>query len=438
MSLLGWTNDLPEYWEAKPLRTVARHVVSNVNKVTHPYEIPVRLCNYTDVYHNEFITLGLDFMRATASEAEIEKFGLRVNDVLITKDSESWDDIGIPALVRQTSDDLVCGYHLALVRALSDKMTGDFLFRCLQAKPVRVQLELAANGVTRFGIPKSEIGSLRLPVPPLPQQRTIADFLDREMARLNALVAVKERVLGLLAEKHEALIARAVTTGVSPDVSFRYSNISWSEVIPTHWEVWKLGHLAKVGNGSTPNRSHTAYWTGGTIPWLNSSIVNRYEATRAEQFVTEYALNECHLPIVPAGSVLVAITGQGKTRGRAVVLSFNSTINQHIAYVTPDASRLDAWYLRWVFLSAYGFLRSVSDDVGGTKGALTCEDLSNFLVPLPPLDEQRKIASYITSKSSRLEALRSAISKSKKLLLERRSALVSGAVTGKVEMAGAA
>lgn len=370
MSLLDWKEDLPENWQAKPLRTVARYVVSNVDKVTREGEIPVRLCNYADVYHREFITLGLDFMHATASEAEIDRFGVRVDDVLITKDSESWDDIGIPALVRQTSDDLVCGYHLALIRALRDKITGAFLFRCLQAKPVRVQLELASNGVTRFGIPKSEIGMLRLPVPPLAQQRAITNYLDRETARLDALIGAKERVLTLLADKRQALISCAVTRGLDPSVPLRDSGIPWLGEIPAHWEVWKLGHSASVGNGSTPSRSNATYWTDGTIPWLNSSVVNRHEATEADQFVTEIALRECHLPLVRGGSVLVAITGQGKTRGRAVVLSFDATINQHLAYVSPNLSRLDPWFLRWIFLSAYAFLRSISDDAGGTKGAL--------------------------------------------------------------------
>ena len=171
MSLLAWIDQLPNNWEAKPLRSVADYVVSNVDKVPDDDEIPVRLCNYTDVYNNEFITPALDFMQATASEAEIAKFGLAVDDVIITKDSESWDDIGVPALVQETTGGLVCGYHLALLRPFKQKMDGAFLFRCLQAKPVRVQLELAANGVTRFGIPKSEIGTMRLPVPPLPQQR---------------------------------------------------------------------------------------------------------------------------------------------------------------------------------------------------------------------------------------------------------------------------
>ena len=243
MSLLAWTGQLPDNWEAKPLRSAADYVVSNVDKVPDDDEILVRLCNYTDVYNNEFITPALDFMQATASEAEISRFGLAVDDVIITKDSESWDDIGVPALVRETAGDLVCGYHLARLRPLKNKMNGAFLFRCLQAKPVRVQLELAANGVTRFGIPKSEIGTMRLPVPPLPQQRAIADYLDRETARLDALVAAKERVIGLLAEKRRALITRATTRGLDTHAPLRDSGIPWLGKIPAHWTRSHLKRL---------------------------------------------------------------------------------------------------------------------------------------------------------------------------------------------------
>ena len=126
MSFLDWTSELPVGWEAKPLRSTADYVVSNVDKVPADDEVPVRLCNYTDVYNNEFITLALEFMHATASEDEIAKFGLEVDDVIITKDSESWDDIGVPALVRETANDLVCGYHLALLRPPKRKMDGAF------------------------------------------------------------------------------------------------------------------------------------------------------------------------------------------------------------------------------------------------------------------------------------------------------------------------
>ena len=128
-SFLNRASNLPAHWSAKPLRAVADYTVSNVDKVPTDNEASVRLCNYTDVYNNEFITLDLDFMRATATEVEIEKFGLKVDDVVITKDSESWDDIGVPAIVKETAADLVCGYHLAILRPRKQTLDGPFLFR---------------------------------------------------------------------------------------------------------------------------------------------------------------------------------------------------------------------------------------------------------------------------------------------------------------------
>ncbi|MGH9346966.1 MAG: hypothetical protein ACRD26_06820 [Vicinamibacterales bacterium] len=191
-------------------------------------------------------------MEATATEAEIAKFHFAVDDVVITKDSESWDDIGVPALVTETAGDLVCGYHLALLRPRKEEMHGAFLFRCLQAKPIRVQLELAANGVTRFGLPKSEIGVMTIPVPPISQQRAIADYLDRETARIDALIAAKERLLWLLAEKRRALITRAVTRGLDAAAPLRDSGIPWLGEIPVHWETKRMKYLFRLVSEPAP------------------------------------------------------------------------------------------------------------------------------------------------------------------------------------------
>ena len=166
--------------------------------------------------------------------------------------------------------------------------------------------------------------------------------------------------------------------------------------------------------------------------------MNQYEARHADQFVTETALRECHLPLVRSGSGLVAITGQGKTRGQAVVLSFDATINQHLAYVSPDLSRLDPWFLRWTLLSAYEFLRSISDDAGGTKGALTCEDVANVRVPVPPIDEQRAIVAHIANGTSKLNGLHAATERTTGLLKERRAALIAAVVTGQIDVESAA
>lgn len=212
----NWPAQVPTDWEVVPLRAVADYEVSNVDKKSDDAEHPVRLCNYVDVYHNEFITLDLDFMQATATPVEAAKFSVRIDDVIITKDSESWDDIGVPAHVRETAADLVCGYHLAQIHPRRDRLSGSFLLRCLQSRPIRLQLELAANGVTRFGLPKAAIGSVRLPLPPLNTQRIIADFLDAETARIDSLIAAKKSLLAILAEKRRALVTQAVTRGLDP------------------------------------------------------------------------------------------------------------------------------------------------------------------------------------------------------------------------------
>lgn len=274
-----------------------------------------------------------------------------------------------------------------------------------------------------------DVLKIRIPFPPLSQQRAIADYLDRETARIDALIAAKERVLGLLAEKRRALITRAVTRGLDPHAPLRDSGLPWLGEIPEHWETWKIAHVASVGNGSTPNRDTSEYWTGGTIPWLNSAVVNQEEVTAADQFVTAAALRECHLPLVKPGSVLVGITGQGKTRGSAAVVSFAATINQHIAFITPKCGRLDSWFLRWTLFAAYEFLRSISDDAGGTKGALTCEEIAALRVALPPLDEQQAIVDHVSLKIGKLDTMRAATERTVALLRERRAALIAAAVT---------
>jgi type I restriction enzyme S subunit len=275
-------------WESKPLKAVSAYSVSNVDKFTTDNEIPIRLCNYTDVYNNEFIRLDLDFMQATATADEIRKFGLLVYDVIITKDSESWDDIGIPAIVQETASDLVCGYHLAVLRPMSDRLRGRYLFRCLQAKEIRTQLELASTGVTRFGLPKDAIGKLVLPVPPLERQDAIADFLDRETAKIDALIAAKERLLGILSEKRRALITHAATRGLNPDVPYRDSVIPWLGTIPEHWKTERtkwLFHERDERSATGDEELLTVSHLTGVTP-RSEKNVNMFEAETTERIQT--------------------------------------------------------------------------------------------------------------------------------------------------------
>ena len=164
-------------WRRVGLAQVIDLRLSSVDKKSKPKEKAVQLCNYTDVYNNSFLRIGMDFMSATATEREIEKCSLFPEDVVITKDSEKHDDIGVPAIVREDVPNLVCGYHLAILRPHPSVINGTYLFYALSTDEVQRQFHSFANGITRFGLRKFDIGLVEVPLPPLEEQRAIAHIL---------------------------------------------------------------------------------------------------------------------------------------------------------------------------------------------------------------------------------------------------------------------
>ena len=164
-------------WPKVPLNEITDLTLSSVDKKSKANEKGVQLCNYMDVYSNSFISENLKFMEATATEREIANCSLFAGDVVITKDSEQHDDIGVPALVREDIPGLVCGYHLAILRPRSPAVDGAYLFYGLNDSGAQQQFHSYANGVTRFGLRKADIGLVEISLPPLPEQRRIADIL---------------------------------------------------------------------------------------------------------------------------------------------------------------------------------------------------------------------------------------------------------------------
>ena len=164
-------------WPTKPLNELIDLTLSSVDKKSMDNEIDVRLCNYLDVYNNSFVRAGMDFMSATATAREIARCSLARGDVVITKDSEKHDDIGVPALIRDDIHNLVCGYHLAILRPRASHILGPYLFYALSTPSTQRQFHSFANGVTRFGLRKHDIGLVEVPLPPIARQRTIAHIL---------------------------------------------------------------------------------------------------------------------------------------------------------------------------------------------------------------------------------------------------------------------
>jgi type I restriction enzyme, S subunit len=240
-----WLGEIPEHWKPQKLKFNSELRVSNVDKHSKKLELPVKLANYVDVYKNNFITDSIEFMEVTANQEEIERFSIQIDDVLITKDSEDWLDIGVPALVKHQEKNLLCGYHLAIIRSKSNAM-GCFVFWALLAHYNRIQFSVKANGVTRFGISHGAIKNNWVALPPLSEQTAIAAFLDYKTAQIDQAVAIKEQQIALLKERKQILIQNAVTRGLDPNAPMRDSGVEWIGEIPAHWKIHRLKRFAQL------------------------------------------------------------------------------------------------------------------------------------------------------------------------------------------------
>lgn len=209
-----WLGEVPEHWGVKRLKRLATVFPSNVDKKSVDGEVAIRLCNYTDVYYNDRIVDGMELMEATATREQIEKFTLRGGDVIITKDSETADDIAIAAYVPEDLPGVVCGYHLSVIRPKLG-CSGAFIKWLFGSAYARSSFEVRANGLTRVGLGQYAVDNVELPCPPAGEQATIAAFLELETARIDALVAEQERLIDLLREKRQAVVSHAVTKGVA-------------------------------------------------------------------------------------------------------------------------------------------------------------------------------------------------------------------------------
>ena len=254
-----WLGELPAHWEVRRLRTIAEMRVSNVDKHSRDGERPIRLCNYVDVYKADRIRADMPLMPATAAPEEINTFRLRPGDVLITKDSEAWNDIGVPALVEGAADDTICGYHLALLRPFSGCVSGGFLFRAMQSSTVAYQFHVRANGVTRYGLTHNAIKSIWMPLPPPSEQAAIVRFLDHADRRIRRYIHAKQRLIVLLEEQEQAVIQEAVSgridirTGL-PYKAYKPCGVDGLRDAPEHWDVVRLSRLIRSGpkNGVSP------------------------------------------------------------------------------------------------------------------------------------------------------------------------------------------
>ncbi len=405
------------------LRHLAEIQNSNVDKVVLADELPVRLCNYVDVYRNDFITASMDFSAGSATPAEIKRFRLAVGDVIITKDSEDRHDIGVPAYVRQTADDLVCGYHLTMLRSYRGRTIGPFLFWALQAKPAREAFALAANGVTRYGLTQEGIKGLSVWVPDLPTQARIADFLHRETARIDALIALRDSFALKVLEAREAIVS-SLLVGI-PEGSGSGEERDWLSGLPAgaRKERAKFHLRERVG------RSETGAEELLTVSHL-TGVTKRSEKD-VNMFLAES--NEGYKLVCPGD---IVINTMWAWMGAMGVSKDQGLISPSYGVYMPISDAFLPDYLDLLVRSKPFVAEATrrSKGIHSSRLRLYPDAFLDMLLPIPSRAQQVEILGQIAQRAEREDALAARNAQATELLREYRAALITAAVTGQIDV----
>lgn len=410
-----WLSKVPSHWAVLRLKHVAEVFPSNVDKKTIEGQEAVRLCNYTDVYYNDRIEPTLLFMTASATKDQIERFSLRAGDTIITKDSETPDDIARSAYVPKTLPGVVCGYHLSMVRPLSGGH-GPFLKRYFDSAHARGYFHTNANGLTRVGLGQYAVDNAPIALPPLAEQVAIAAFLDRETAKIDALIEEQRRLIALLKEKRQAVISNAVTKGVDPHAPRKDSGIQWLGEVPAHWQVKRIRFVCHIGTGDADTADAV---DDGEYPFfVRSPVIER---------IGNFS-HDCE-------AVLTAGDGAGVGK---VYHHFEGRFRAHQRVYIFSRFRGVRGRFFFAYMSEMFAKVVLEGTAKSTVESLRRPMIADFWMTIPPASEQDEIITQIAVTSAQFDALSNEAEAAIRLLSERRAVLISAAVTGKIDVRGSA
>jgi type I restriction enzyme S subunit len=432
-----WLGEIPLGWKPFWLGRLGSFSASGIDKKTVEGEAHVSMVNYTDVYSNTSRTLdrAREYMRTTCPGQKAIEHSLRCGDILFTPSSETEEEVGFSAVVTEDMPGTVYSYHLIRFRpgAHADLNTAFSKYFCNNTV-VLSQFSAACKGTTRQILTREDFKRIGVVLPPLPEQRAIAAFLDRETARIDALVAKKERLIELLQEKRTALITRAVTKGLDPTVPMKDSGVEWLGEIPAHWEVKRLWHL-------TPARRRIMY--GIVLPGPNVDdgvpIVKGGDVSPGRLRLS--SLNRTTREIeasyvrsrLQGGDLVYAIRGSIGEVAMVPAELTGANLTQDAARVAYTPATHGPWLL-YALKSRAVFAQLEAGALGATIRGINIRDLKRASLAVPPAVEQQAIAKCLDHETARFDALIAKVRDAIDRLEELRTALISAAVTGKIDV----
>ena len=353
-------------------------------------------------------------------------------DLLITKDGT----IGKVALVSELNGKATLNSGVFVVRPLRSDFTTQYYYWLLLSRAFTDFVDYYKTGSTIAHLYQETFVNFKYPLPPYEEQQLIANFLDHETAKIDTLITKQEKLIELLKEKRQAVISHAVTKGLNPDAPMKHSGVEWLGEVPEHWNLWKFGHFAPIitcGVASTP----TYVDESEGMPFLSAQNIQNNKLSLHKY---NYIPNELHQQLTKyrkpeRGDILVTRVGAGIGAACVIDIDMEFSIYVSLTHIRVKPEIADSKFITYFFGSDYSdFLNHDGTVTGGGVGNLNVQNVVRYKVPLPPLKEQRNIVAHIEQIVSKIDVLVEKAEKAIYLSRERKTALISAAVTGKIDV----
>lgn len=407
-----WSGDVPEHWV--PIRL--KHVFREKKKRLNP-SLPAGSISFGKVIFKNEDSLAKETKAAYQEVLE--------GEFLVNPLNMNFDLISLRTALSSINVVVSTGY---LVLQSHDDYNKNYLRWLLQQFDVAHMKTLGAG--VRQTISFTDIGNSFIFAPALPEQTKIAAFLDYETAKIDGLIAKQQRLIALLEEKRQAVISHAVTKGLDPTAPLRPSGIDWLGDVPEHWEVKNFRYATQIYRGKFGHRPRNdpSLFRGGTLPFIQTGDV-----AQAEKYIETFkqTLNQKGASVselFPAGTLVMAIAAN---IGDTAILNFEAYAPDSVVGFRPGVG-VDLEFLRFCFIAALPALEQTSTQ--STQANLNIDRIGSVKVAIPPATEQREIAIFLEAISKKHTALNERARSAMTLLKERRTALISAAVTGKIDV----
>jgi type I restriction enzyme S subunit len=424
---IEWSSSIPSEWDDTSVKfcfniqlgKMLQPKPKNINDVEFPY---------LKALHVNWDNIDTDNLpEMFASKKDIAKYSVSEGDLLVCEGGE----VGRAALIKKLIEPAII--QNALHRVRNDEL-GDVNFFSYMLRNISDAgwFDILCNKATIAHLTGEKLSAIRFPVPPLKEQQIIAKFLDFKSRKIDSLIEKKKALIEKLEEKRIALITQAITKGLDQRVNLKPSGAEFLGDVPEHWVVSNLRHFCKtVSTGTTPSTSNDDNYENPTELWFSPSDFDdrNIELCYSKKKLNKYALDTGAVKTFPKGSVL--LIGIGATLGKVGIANREFSCNQQINVIVPE-DNLNSYYLVYLLLAQKEMIRVISN--ASTLGIINQDQTKSIEICIPPLNEQKAIIQYISNEILELNRVQDKNLELINKLKEYRSAIITSAVTGKIDV----